>query len=173
MSDKKGKPKVLEEEEEYVQGVPVEEEEKVNIPSEGESVVSAVDDIVDAQTRLKLGDFVGKLVLIRSYTIRPTISSNYGDGNTVLNVSEIDGCIIDDDKVIEEIKKEGRVTDKVKALVRQYCTPQQFYSSSNGIAISLNSYVKPALSKGAVLVKVSQKKSKYNLPMTVLESPFS
>ena len=165
------KPKVLQEE-----GEQGEEEEEVEaIQSIGDKPIEAearADEVAEPETRRNIRDFIGKLLLIRKFQINPTVKTMPDGSNKFMYVSYIDGCVIDNDKVVDEVVKQGTINEKVKKLIKEECKEVKLYSTSAGVAVSLNSYVRPALERGAVLVKVATKKSGYPNDIITLVNPF-
>ena len=162
------KPSVLNEEEEV-------EEEPLAVAGLGDKEVEATasgEEIVPPDTRMNVRDFIGKLLLIKSFKIRPTPKEAPDGTVKIMYVSYIDGCVIEDEDVIERVRKSKTIDAKLKELIAKSCKEVKLYSTSAGVAVSLNNYVRPAMAKGAVLVYVNTKKSKYPQDMVVLEAPF-
>lgn len=162
------KPSVLNEEEEV-------EEEPLAVAGLGDKEVEATatsDEIALPDTRLNVRNFVGKLVLIKSFKIRPTPKEAPDGTVKIMYVSYIDGCVIEDETIIEKVRKSKDIDPKLKEAIAKACREVKLYSTSAGVAVSLNNYVRPAMAKGAVLVYVNTKKSKYPQDMVVLEAPF-
>ncbi len=162
----KDKPAVLnEEEEEEEQGV------QMGVNTIGDKPVSATattDEIAEPETRENVKEYMGKLLLISSFNIRPVLRED-----KLMYVSHIDGCVIDSDEIVNKIKEIGAIDKEVKELIKKECQPVKLYSTSSGVATSLNGYVKDALSKGKVLVEVSSKKGRYPQDIILLKNPFS
>ena len=165
------KPKVLNQEEEEGE----EEEEVRAIESLGSkpiAVEAKTDEITEGEGRVNIKEYIGKIVLIRKFTINPTVKTSPDGSNKMMYVSYIDGCVIEDDDAVKDIVKERTVTNKVKDIIKKECKEMYFYSTSAGIAVSLNSYVRPALERGSVLMKIATKKSGYPQDTITLVNPF-
>ena len=165
----KNKPKVLESEDEN------EEEEIQANKILGDKQIEAsasTDDITPMETRENVKLHVGHLILIRKFSVTPTIKDMPDGTSKVMYITYIDGCLIDNKEVIDKIKSEGVINEKVKDLIRKNCTDNKFYSTSAGIAMSIKQYVEPALKRGAVLTEVATKKSNYPQDMLILKNPF-
>ncbi len=156
------KPSVLEQEEEK------EEEKEMQEITEPVSMVAGSDEISEPETRTNVKEYMGKLLLVSSFVIRPTLKDD-----KFMYVSHIDGCVIMSDGVVNKIKEIGAIDKEVKDLVKKECQPVKLYSTSSGVATSLNTYVKDALSRGRVLVEISSKKGRYPQDVILLKNPFS
>ncbi len=156
------KPSVLEQEEEQ------QEEKALQGVTEPVSVTATTDEISEPETRENIKEYMGKLLLISSFTIRPVLRDD-----KFMYVSHIDGCVITDGNVVNKIKEIGAIDKEVKELIKKECQSVKLYSTSSGVATSLNSYVKDALNKGRVLVEIASKKGRYPQDIILLKNPFS
>jgi uncharacterized protein YeeX (DUF496 family) len=156
------KPSVLEEEEEQ------EQEQALQDITGTVTVTANSDEIAEPETRENVKEYMGKLLLISSFTIRPVLKDN-----KFMYVSHIDGCVIENADVVNKIKEIGAIDKEVKELIKKECQPVKLYSTSSGVAVSLNSYVKDALKKGKVLVEISSKKGRYPQDIILLKNPFA
>jgi hypothetical protein len=163
------KPKFLQEEEQE-QEQEQEEMTSSGLPTLGEEPVSAfasTDEIAEPEVRENVRDYMGKLLLISSFYIRPVVRED-----KFMYISHIDGCVIQSDDTIQKIKDAGVIDKDVKEMIKKECQPVKLYSTSSGIANSLNGYVKDNLSRGRVLVEVSSKKGRYPQDIILLKNPF-
>ena len=162
------RPSVLNEEEE-------EEEEPLAIAGLGDKEVEASatgDEIVPPDMRVNVKNYIGKLLLVKAFRIRPTPKETPDGSVKLMYISYIDGCVIEDEDLVEKVRKAKTVDGKLKEEIANACKEVKLYSTSAGVAVSLNNYVRPALARGAVLVYITTKKSKYPQDMVVLENPF-
>ncbi len=160
------KPSVLEQEEEEEEEQ--QEEQALQGITETVSVSASIDEIAEPETRENVKEYMGKLLLISSFTIRPVLKDN-----KFMYVSHIDGCVVENNDVINKIKEIGAIDKEVKELIKKECQPVKLYSTSSGVAVSLNSYVKDALKKGKVLVEITSKKGRYPQDIILLKNPFA
>jgi|GEM_PF-3615542 len=168
VSEKKSLKDELKEEEQEEEELPEEvQTQKVEVQEEAKS-----DELVLPFARQNLKDYLWRLLIIKRVEIRDAILRK---NNTPVQISYIDGYIIDNKEIEEKLVKEisdnqTLPIDLVKEM-NKYKKEVHLYSTSQGVYNSLLRNVIPKLKSGAVLVCVAYQQSDYPQPTIVLEHP--
>ncbi len=168
VAEKKTIKEELKEEEEEEETLPEEAEtQKVELTEEAKS-----DEIVLPFARESLNTYMWKLLIIKKVEIHDVVFKKTGNAG---QVSLIDGWIIDDPKLEEEVLKKI-VSDQTLPidLVRQINAHRKdvyLVSSSQGVYYSLLRNVIPKLKNGSVIVGIAYQQSDYPQPMITLVHP--
>ena len=168
VSEKKSLKEELKEEEQEEEEIPEEAEtQKVELTEEAKS-----DELVLPFARQNLKDYLWHLLIIKKVEIRDAILRK---NNTPVQISYIDGYIIDsselEEKIVKEITDNQTLPIDLIKEINQHKKEVYLYSTSQGVYNSLLRNVIPKLKSGAVLVCVAYQQSDYPQPTIVLEHP--
>ena len=161
------KDELKEEEQEPEEELQEAETQKIEVQEEAKS-----DELVLPFARQNLKDYLWHLLIIKRVEIRDAILRK---NNTPVQISYIDGYIVDNPDIEEKIIKtivdnQTLPIDLVKE-VNKHKKEVYLYSTSQGVYNSLMRNVIPKLKSGAVLVCVAYQQSDYPQPTIVLEHP--
>ena len=168
VAEKKTIKEELQEEEEVEETLPEEvQTQKIEIQEEAKS-----DELVLPFTRQNLKDYLWHLLIIKRVEIRDAILKK---NNTPVQISYIDGYIIDspelEEKLIKEITDNRTIPIDLVKEVNKHKKEVFLYSTSQGVYNSLIRNVIPKLKQGAVIVCIAYQQSDYIQPTIVLEHP--
>ena len=166
-SKKSIKEELKEEEEEPEEELQEAETQKVELVEEAKS-----DEIVLPFARENLNAYMWRLLIIKKVEIHDVVFKKTGNAG---QVSLIDGWVIDDPKLEEEVLQKI-VNDQTLPidLVKQINAHRKdvyLVSSSQGVYYSLLRNVIPKLKNGSVIVGIAYQQSDYPQPMVVLVHP--
>jgi len=168
VSEKKNIKEELKEEEEIEETLPEEAEtQKIEVSEEAKS-----DELTLPFQRLNIKEHLWHLLIVKRVEIRDAILRN---NNQAVQISYIDGYVIDDPEVEEKVIKtivdnQTIPVDLVKE-VNKHKKEVYLYSVSQGVYYSLMRSVIPKLKSGAVIVGVALQQSDYPQPMVTLVHP--
>ena len=168
VSEKKSlKDELKEEESEEEEELQETETQKIELSEEAKS-----DEIVLPFARENLNAYMWRLLIIKKVEIHDVIFKKTGNAG---QVSLIDGWVIDDQKLEEEVLQKI-VNDQTLPidLVKQINAHKKdvyLVSSSQGVYYSLLRNVIPKLKNGSVIVGIAYQQSDYPQPMVVLVHP--
>jgi hypothetical protein len=168
VSEKKNIKEELKEEENEEEIVEQEAEtQKVELIEEAKS-----DELVLPFARQNLKDYLWRLLIIKRVEIRDAILRK---NNTPVQISYIDGYIIDnkeiEEKLVKEITDNQTIPIDLVKEINKHRKEVYLYSTSQGVYNSLLRNVIPKLKNGAVLVCIAYQQSDYPQPTIVLEHP--
>ena len=125
------------------------------------------DEIVEPPVRENVKDYVNHVLVVEWVNTEP-VASDEG----VINVSRIDGIVVDDEgtkQILDEYKRAGKITEKIKNIIKEHGTAVKLYSTSKGVYNSLLRGIIPQLAHGKVIVYIREKKSDYPIPTVLLD----
>jgi len=161
------KEELQEEEEEPEEELQEVQTQKIEVQEEAKS-----DELTLPFTRQNIKDYLWHLLIVKRVEIRDAILRK---NNTPVQISYIDGYIIDDkeleDKLVKEISDNQTLPIDLVKEVNKHKKEVYLYSTSQGVYNSLLRNVIPKLKSGAVLVCVAYQQSDYPQPTIVLEHP--
>jgi hypothetical protein len=141
--------------------------QKIEIQEEAKS-----DELTLPFARQNLKDYLWHLLIVKRVEIRDAILRK---NNQAVQISYIDGYIIDDpeieEKVIKTIIDNQTIPIDLIKEVNKHKKEVYLYSTSQGVYYSLMRNVIPKIKSGAVLVCVAYQQSDYPQPTIVLEHP--
>jgi len=158
----------LKEEEKEEEVIPEEAQtQKIEVQEEAKN-----DELTLPFQRLNIKDYLWHLLIIKRVEIRDAILRN---NNQAVQISYIDGYIIDDkeleEKLIKTITDSQTIPIDLAKEVNKHKKEVYLYSVSQGVYYSLLRTVIPKLKSGAVIVGVALQQSDYPQPMVTLVHP--
>ena len=168
VSEKKNIKEELKEEEEEEEMIPEQAEtQKIEVSEEAKS-----DELTLPFQRMNIKDYLWHLLIIKKVEIRDAILRN---NNQAVQVSYIDGYVIDDPNIEEQLIKaivdNQTIPIELTKEINKHKREVYIYSVSQGVYYSLLRTVIPKLKSGAVIVGVALQQSDYPQPMVTLVHP--
>jgi len=168
VENKKSIKEELQEEEEVEETLPEEiQTQRIQVQEEAKS-----DELTLPFARENLKEYLWRIIIIKKVEIRDAILRK---NNTPVQISYIDGYIIDnqelEEKLVKEITDNQTIPIDLVKEINKHKKQVFLYSTSQGVYNSLIRNVIPKLKTGAVLVCVAYQQSDYPQPTIVLEHP--